>query len=290
MKREKKGKAKYFFGSMILSILLLSGMVLGYLYFFDPVGMFQKQKDTSEVLSAPHVVSGETLRALLAVTDDRLSPIAFFVVGVNGKQEKIPDMALSLKIQIEKDGKAVTLEQLYRSGGISGVRQAISHELGIDVQYELKYSKSQFVSLVNEYGSVDYVVPERLIDDGVFVEEGRQALFGAELYDMLRYSSYSGGELMKTRLQGELLAAFIDQRLRHPLLKNKSEQIFFSLVNGGETNLSITDYNREKQMLSYLQGLDKAIAFPIAPGIVQEGQQTYRLPSSITEVAKSYYE
>ena len=77
----------------------------------------------------------------------------------------------------------------------------LSRELGIEIEYELRYNKSQFVGLINEYGSVDYVVPEQLIDAGASVQEGRQALFGAELYDMIRYPSYSGGELMKTRLR-----------------------------------------------------------------------------------------
>ena len=58
----------------------------------------------------------------------------------------------------------------------------------------------------------------------------------------------------------------------------------------GETNLSITVYNKEKQMLSTLQKLDKSIAFPVTPGITEGEDNTYCLPSSIREIAKSYYE
>ena len=148
------------------------------------------------------------------------------------------------------NGKAHKINYAYNSGGMSGLAEVVSQQLGIPVDYTVLVNLKGFQALVDAIGGIDFNVPVNMdYDDPVqnleiHFSKGMQHLNGAQALKVVRFrhnndgSGYGSEDIGRMETQQKFLKAVAKKMLSLSSLDKLDDyvKIFHSYV---DTDLTV---------------------------------------------------
>ena len=106
-------------------------------------------------------------------------------------------------------------------GGPALAVETVEYNLGVEVDYYIRFNFQAFVELVDRIGGIDIVVPEDIDDptypdynygyDPLHIEAGPHHFYGVEALKYARTRHSSGGDFDRARRQQQVIAAIFDR-------------------------------------------------------------------------------
>ena len=190
---------------------------------------------------------------LLCGTDAARQELRFAaLVHADAAKKELRVQPLTPGEKVALEGQETTLEQALREGGVKRLVAAAGALAGTAVDRYISGDDDGFAKAVNIMGSVAVKLEEgiryRSPDFGITLAEGTQRLQGDML---LRYFRYLGTLDEGAQAQGELLRTLLESYLT-PQNAETLEQRFGSLVSLLDTDISITDFYAQRELLQAL--------------------------------------
>lgn len=287
---EKAKKKRYFliFSLALLIFGVVSALVLLNSVNFDLSNLFEgreAQTSAGETTTKIEPVALSSANFLAMCVSDDAKSVRFIAVinaDLGSKENRIRVAALSPQFVAKVDGRALTLEEHFRQGGVTQTLKAIENSSAISIERYAcstdsgfssalknieKAKAGKFAMLIQE--TVDYRFKLHLndkdkLDFNLFIPKGDKT-FDAEM--LLKYFRYLA--LASTENGVELQALTISNMLSFFINKTNfenGEELFGLLYNAMEQkNINITgfDFNKIKAKIENLLAQDDAIKFGV---------------------------
>lgn len=187
---------------------------------------------------------------LVMETDDEQSSIHYiYLVQMNADSKAykactlLPDMVI--------DGKSI--EDLYITGGGALVQSTLVSYLGIDIDYYIAFTNSNFVEFVSKMGSFVYPNTETIkfsggTEDDTYslrISDGEQNLTGNDTSNLMRYYS---NEKVNFNITNEIVLYGITQLFNESNF-NDSEKLFRLMLTNSSTNITVRNFEDGKNIL-----------------------------------------
>lgn len=170
-----------------------------------------------------------------------------------------------------------TVQELFRTGGLTYLRQAAETALGVSFDKYIKISNDGWANFVDYLGGTsDYYFPEDIYyknaDTGEITSFSKgsatRTLYGDDIRRIITYPLYSDGNAAKLRAEGELLSSLINSACTYNSgsVVGNIQTIFNVIYNNSDTDITSKSFADVRDAYEYL------ISETLAPA-------TYRIPS-----------
>jgi LCP family protein required for cell wall assembly len=106
-------------------------------------------------------------------------------------------------------------------GGPALAVETVEYNLGVEIDYYVRFNFQAFVELVDRIGGIDVVVPEDIVDplypdynygyDPLYISAGPHHFFGEEALKYARTRHSTGGDFDRARRQQQVITAIFDR-------------------------------------------------------------------------------
>lgn len=201
-----------------------------------------------DMLSLPSI-SGKT-NYLVFETDEEQSSIHYaYILQLDA--DSLAYKVCSLSPDMVIDGKS--LYDIYSTGGGAAVMSRLTAHLGFDIDYYVSFDKNSFVEYVNKYGTFIYPCATEIDYDGgsgedtysVRLHAGEQTLQGIDIANLLRYFT---SDTDKYGNANEIILYAYTNLFNADNYEN-SEYLFRNLVSASSTNITVRDFENNKNTL-----------------------------------------
>jgi len=229
---------------LVLAVLTVATVAAGCRSFFrapeqkqEPLPEAPVQTDTgTDEGQAP---DPEELAAQEALRSHRERKSGFYTILVSGADDGNGNSDTNILVAVDTEGgtiygvsiprdtKAIwkgtehKINYAFAAGGMEGLAEVISHQLGIPVDYTVMVDLEAFVALVNAIGGVDFYVPmdmdyeDPYQDLVIHIPEGMQHLNGEDALKVVRFrSGYASQDIGRMETQQKFLKAVVKQTLK----------------------------------------------------------------------------
>lgn len=209
----------------------------------------------------------DSLTTLIIITEEGAAKY-FIVIKMDMAQERIAVLALPYNTAAVIGEKSDILSGFDAYGGTIMAAGAVEALTGIDINRTVRISAEDFIKSVNILGTVKYKIPYTLIQkdtaNGVYINipKGVQSLTGRDIYNMFGFANYKEGLDQRHKLQSDLTASLINQRMDKWLVEH-SDKVFTTLINYMDTDISAKDYEQYLPAVTYLALKGENPAFPV---------------------------
>ncbi|MDR0531614.1 MAG: LCP family protein [Oscillospiraceae bacterium] len=193
---------------------------------------------------------------LLSITDDAGQALRFAaLVRADMAQRELDIFPLTPNTKAPVEGQEITLVQALKEGGAKQLKLAVEALTDSPVDRYLTAGDDEFVKLINLMGSVTVQVPKRIHYSSasftLTLAQGSQRLQGDML---LRYFRWLGTQKDNGAGQGELLKRVLESYLvpGNADSPENMERRFNNVMNLIQTDISVTDYYQNKELLMAL--------------------------------------
>ncbi|SDM69326.1 LCP family protein [Acetanaerobacterium elongatum] len=294
MKRAGVRRLKVFSIAFGVSVVILSLIFIPIMLEVSPLRDYTPSSSipSSAAPIAYTPVVSDNLTALVIITEAGKARY-FLLVRFNPVKGQLPVTSLPYNMQVRAGGKNNTLQGYDAYGGTLEVKRIVEDVLDINISRTARLSTENFIKAVNTLGTVKYTIPYTLIYKNVNaniyinIPKGNQVLDGHAVYDLFRYPSYTEGEAHRYKVQSDVLAALINQRLNDWLIAH-SDSVFKTLINLAETDISHSDYAKSLPMLRYFATQLYEPAVPVFPA-GQFKSEGFLLSQKSLDALKGYY-
>ena len=147
------------------------------------------------------------------------------LLAVDAGEGKIYGVSIPRDTKAYVNGKAHKINAAYAQGGMEGIAEVISLQLGIPVDYTIKVDLGGFVALVEAIGGVDFYVPVDMDYDDPYQDlsihftKGMQHLGGEDAMKVVRFrhnndgTGYGSEDIGRMQTQQDFLKAVAKQTL-----------------------------------------------------------------------------
>lgn len=201
-----------------------------------------------DILSMPKISGKHNF--LIYETDNEQSAIHYaYLLQVDG--DSLAYKACALNPGMKIDGK--TLYSIYSTGGGAALMTQMTALLGVDIDFFVGFDKNSFIEFENKLGSFIYPSATDVdysggTDDDAYsvrLRVGEQPLQGVEVSNLLRYFTSKTKEY--SRANEIILYAYTG--LFNSDNYDKGEYLFRTLVTSATTNITVRDYENNKNVL-----------------------------------------
>ena len=186
------------------------------------------------------------------------SPYAYFILGFNGRERQITVTRLFPETLLSYTGQErVILKECFQKGGAGGAARALSNFFSISLSKYICFTDDSFISFCSLFDDVIISVPENLSqtdrknDIYIKIDKGNQIMGGLLMLDYITYSRWDGGAGEALFEGSRVLCEFMRQNHSSLALSTGSDAERF-ILGSTQTNLSITDIEERRELLSYL--------------------------------------
>ncbi len=205
------------------------------------------------------------------------------LVRVDKEKQSFVFMPIPTNTQIYVDGGNTTLSAVYSKHGLDFVCRKVRALTGLNIDYYVSMSIPKLVSAIDAIGGISYMVPVDMhyIDETQSLEinlkKGQQTLDGKKSLDLLRYSSYSDGNVSRMAIGVDFLKALLD-KMTAPGYFDRAQSIYNSVVGYADTNFALDDLLENIDLIFSYSKYDKVnVSYP---GVSKtEGGTNYFIPS-----------
>lgn len=280
MLRGDSSGIKYFFISFSITLIVLT-------IIFIPIYLVVTPKKIDEGSNIINIVENnnfpkmdysprkeDIISILIALTDESDHLVAIYLCGMNPITQQISASSLPTGLIFQRENESVTFERQYSEKGMIGLQNAVKILFDVDVPKYARITKSQFISIVNYIGSLEYLVPENLVyeetDQNIFINipEGMQDLDGERLYTLMTFPGFDD-TVFKHKLYTDIITSYINQRMDRWYYDN-IDTIFPFIANQSDSNISIMDHTRYKRAILYTISSDKSIGSSVFLDIISD--------------------
>ncbi len=264
---EKLYKAKYFLLSFSLAFFVLSVLLLTLMSLARP-GSPETAAVISETDEPAYTPDEDDALSVLFVGVDGDGQAGMFILArFDPARGRVPVAAFPPSTAVQNKGNTESLAEVFRYGGAGYAGDALAKILNAPIDRWVVMSRDVFVVCAAAIGAAEFDLPEAVtaVRDGVThtLAAGTQLLDGQKAADIIGYEDFSGGELERCRITGELAAAIIDQR-RDICGSVALDSIFEKIINLISTNISFTDFDARREAAECMAKLPESVAMPIA--------------------------
>lgn len=270
MKRSRARRARAFALSFGVSLVILSLIFIPIMLKISPLKesyFTTSSKPQSEAPLSYIPSTNDVMTALVIVTEDGVGRY-FILVRFDPINRRIPVSSLPYTMRVITSERTDTLAGFDIYGGTLMVKEILESVFKITIDRTARLSSDSFVKALNTLGTVKYTLPYSLVhkdtssDTYINVPKGTQMLDGRSIYDMFRFPQYAEGEEHRYKVQSDLIAKLLNQRVDSWLVKH-GDSVFQTLVGLGETDISYNDYQQRRSALRSFAEMEEDFAIPI---------------------------
>ena len=258
-----KGSFKYFiiaFGAFVLILALASVVLFMYSIDFDFDGFVNKPDEqpiastesTTEPVYSVDSLTGKSTVLFVCADSKEEFDFAFTVeCDFNSKSMTVKCVDASSKITL--NGNSSICGEIYKNYSINELKSAFNENFNVKIDKYFICNRTGAKEILSLFDGITVNVAENIDydDDGISLElnKGEQTISGAYTLNYLLISDNSTRE--------QIICAIIKSVLT-PQYTAKSQNLFTSFVNAGETDISVIDYSESiDNLIVYANAEDK---------------------------------
>ena len=272
-----------FLMTMLVTLVLLGGAAF---FFLDKLLDEDNNSSTSGNFSPVYKPDADSSRTLLAVFDNGSleTDLDFVIIGTMPSELKIISMMVPVTTTVTLDGETTSLAAVYRSGGITALRDSIESVFGIEIDKHARLDALALERVHSILGGVTANVPQGIAD----MPSGKTGLNAEQFIMLLTYPNYSAGERYRTTFASSTFSTMLNYGLRESLV-SRLDMSFDSLIDLISTDITALDYRNDKSAFAYLlENRINDVQIRIIPGAWNENAFT---PSdTASEQIKTWFE
>ena len=255
MKHNNYENAKYFTAAFASAFVAFSLMALGTLLI--PLGGTQQAEKPRQDIptDAYYLPRAEDNMTVLLAVKGGAGEYRFCLALLDVENGGVTARYLPYNILVSYGEKRETLGELYGRDGPRAAKEALAGELGLPVERWMLFVEKKLVIAADEFGPVEALLPQAgdssVQDSGTPATNGRmhtQRLDG-EAFCTLLFAPDTPDEAAQAAVQ-----AYLDAALAHTLLED-ADEIFRTVVNLADTDISFMDYDNRREALRFLASL-----------------------------------
>lgn len=256
---DKKTKKKRIIASsfIIFTIILATTSILYFLkaYDYDLSKVIGQENDkgnnTAETTSSVKMKGNATfLFAGSSTKKEELYFVSLIKIDLDKMQASV--CCLPVNAVVSVGGSNATLEGNFKSGGAKALSEAVCKYADTKVDRYVVVGEKNFKTVARYLGNYSLTLDEKIAyNSGEFsinFMKGKQTLTGDKLMHYIRYQEKVGYNYLNA--QAEIICDIIDQMVSEKNI-GKGEDLFNSIINLVDSNISIMDYTKNH---AYLQG------------------------------------
>ncbi len=251
----------FFATILVLSIILWTGGVDG---ISGNAQLTQGNTEYIQRLSRPG--AEQRLNVLMAVAQDKnTAPEIYLLLGYMPDRGYITVSAFPHITYVAANRSANTLEDCYKSAGMSYTAKALGDFLNINIPYYISMTHSDINSVIDSTGRFNYEVVRTLDyqhgNRHIRLEKGVREIDARAIVDIMTYPQYKGAEQERSDLAALVSAATLNDILLK--YRNDSRLDLRSLLfENSDTSISGTVLEQRKDSFSYLLSADDKFVIP----------------------------
>lgn len=260
---------------IFLCVFFLTVLAFTVILFYGDIDLmfFKSQSVQGSVATTKPVIKPgleQRLNILISVSQSKeVSPEIYFLLGYTPDRGYITVSSFPHITYISENKNSNTLDDCYKSSGISYVAQSLGKLLNVDVQYHIELTYANIEAIITKIGTFDYEVVKPLnysqSDRKISLNAGVQKIDARAIVDIMLYPRYEGAEQERSDLATLIATA----TLNNILLKYKNDNTIdlkALLFENSNTSLSALALERRKDSFAYLLEVDNK---PVIPSFIE---------------------
>lgn len=257
-RKERVSNAFIFVVAFLIFLLVFGGLCLwAYSKINEEKLNTAPSGSSSSVSSESAAFTDEDIRNLLIVTVDGTDAQGFLAVRSDPAALKMWVLSFPRETVADVGTSEVRLYDLYKAQGITAVEDAMETISGIKFNNYAVITYANYEKVLDHFDSgLVFNVPENVnsTDSILKIDSGLRTLRSSQVTQILRYSSWKGGQKQKADIQAQVVAAMINQYMRESRAK-KMDTDFNAMINlVRPSDIMISHYTDAKAGLTYLAG------------------------------------
>lgn len=186
------------------------------------------------------------------------APYAYFILGFKGRERQITVTRLFPETLLSNESQErIILKECFEKGGAGSAAKALGKFFSINLSKYICFTNDSFISFCEQFEPAIIDVPENLSqtdrarDLYIKIDRGRQIMGGMLMLDYIAYSRWDGGDSEALFEGARLICEFIRQNHSTLALSEGGNAEKF-ILGSTQTNLSVTDIEARRELLSYL--------------------------------------
>jgi cell envelope-related function transcriptional attenuator common domain len=193
------------------------------------------------------------------------------MVHINNNLKTFMISSIPSNMSLLVDGVYKKLSTLYSEKGIQFLCDKVKSVTGLNIDYYAVIALDKFAEVIDEFGGVSFPVPTDMLyedpsqDLVIELSKGEQTLNGDKAVKMLRYRSYSDGDVSRMSVTVDFMRAFLF-KLINPEYITKSAELYANFSDIVETNFTEIDLAENiESILAYSIFETSVINYPGTP-------------------------
>lgn len=272
---------------LITSAVLLC-IAVGYIIYWAE----SREESVRGEIAGGYIPTDEDDVVVIAVFFEKKSegPTAVGIMRFNAAEGRIPIAVFSPRLRLNINGKADTVYEIYKSGGIKKLRSAIEESLGVKTDRYITIDKEEFSEITGVLGDIQVNLKRGKKVGKLSLTTGSNSLSGKDMLYLMSYDGYEEGEAERIEMAADLLCGCVNSYLGKIISDGKtgySEDIL-SLT---ENNFSYFDYEKYYDGMSFLSQIKKEPAVRIRPATVKlKDSEDYALIEESVEYIRGFFD
>ena len=255
---KKTRKKRIIAGSFIVFIVMLATTSVLYFlkaYDYDLSKVIEKETDKgskTQETTSPVKMKGcaNFLFAGSSTKKDELFFVSLVKIDLDKMQASV--CCLPINAVVSVNGSSATLEGNFKSGGAKQLSEAVCKYANTSVDRYVVVGEKNFKTIIRYLGNYTLTLDEKISYNSgelsINFMKGKQTLTGDKLMHYIRYQEKVGYNYLNA--QAKIICDMIDQMLVEKNV-DKGEDLFNSLINLVDSNISIMDYTKNH---AYIEG------------------------------------
>ena len=258
-RRSSAGSTAIPFMITVLISLIVFGAVA--LYFYNKLS--EKTNKLTPMQATTERITNDDINTILFVLDPDTEPRknAVMLMHFDPVRKQIYCIGLPLELQVELDGRLMTIGACYDNHGIAQLKAALSQTLGETVDRYIQLNSFGFQALVNIFGNPKCTVDIR--DDGLQKSKVPVTL-DIEAYETLLTSNQYLSETERCTKIGLTVSQLLNDCISPEEARDSQEadggdriaknldSYFNSVINVVTTDITAFDFDKHKHAISYM--------------------------------------
>ena len=181
------------------------------------------------------------------------------IVHINNKLKKVMISSIPSNMSLLVDGVYKKLSSLYSEKGMQFLCDKVKSVTGLQIDYYAVIALDKFASVIDEFGGISFNVPTDMVYEDpsqdliINLSKGEQTLNGDKAVKMLRYRSYSDGDVSRMNVTVDFMRAFF-KKITSTEYITKSSALYADFSQIVETNFTEVDLT---------ENVDSILAYPV---------------------------
>lgn len=252
----KKHKRSYWVKAFMISYAA-AFLVLGLFAFLTVEALKPQQSEEYRAELSLYLPEAEDKRTvLLLLLDEKDELLSCSLVSFNALRQEIPVTTLPPQTAASCFGERLTLNEIFRDGGMGRVKDGIEESFGVKVDGCVQLDSESLPAAVDIVGPLEFYLPYTLKSgtDSSEISEGVQLMNGQLMYKLLAFENFHDGEEGRCKLISEVVAAYIDKYLPKTA-EADADTVFKNAVSKIKTDISFREFEEFKEALNFLNSL-----------------------------------